>query len=456
MESSPDQPVRPLRAGAVLNSGGQIVVAASGALSTVAVARLLGPGGAGAYAIALSLLTILTSFGAAGLDAGITYFVGSGRWAPWAAFVRTQAAALGLGLAMVGVGLLARLAAPSAFAGLDTDLVLIALIGMPFALSWLYSASLAVALSRYEAYVAFPVIQAVAMVAAVTALCAAIDLKGAVIGLAASQAVAAAAGIAWAFRNVRPLERRPSSEGIVAEALRFGMKTYPANVLALLNFRLDLLLLNALATTADVGLYSVAVSVTSVMWLLPRALSSVVFPRVAQLSAGDSREERDHREMVEEKSVRHVVLITVLVAAVLALALVGLVKPVYGDDFGDAVVLGLILLPGVSLLGVGNVLFATILGRGRPAYSLYSSLIATPLTMALYLALIPPFDATGAALASTASYTLTFLLAVHYYRRATGRSVLPLLVPGRDELRDYGRALRDVRVRLGLSASGRS
>ena len=84
-------------------------------------------------------------------------------------------------------------------------------------------------------------------------------------------------------------ERCPVVEHVgLRAAMRFGSKTYPANVLQFLNFRLDLFLLNALATTADVGRYSVAVSVTSVMWLLPRALSAVVFPRVAHLSAGEA------------------------------------------------------------------------------------------------------------------------------------------------------------------------
>ena len=231
-------------------------------------------------------------------------------------------------------------------------------------------------------------------------------------------------------------------------------------MLSLINYRLDFFLLNALATTADVGRYSVAVSVTSVMWLLPRALSSVLFPRVVQLSSSDSGADREHRDMVEMKGVRHVALITVAVAVLVALALLGLVTLVYGSDFEDSVELGLILLPGVSLLGIGNVLFATILGRGHPSYSLYASLMATPVTVLLYVLLIPGLDATGAALASTLSYTLSFLLAVFYYRRATGRSVLPLLVPGPGRAASYGRALRDIRARLGrggaISASGKS
>jgi O-antigen/teichoic acid export membrane protein len=448
VEASGQPPVRRLRAGAVLNAGGQAVAAVAGALTTVVVARMLGPDGAGAFAIALTLLALLTTVGAAGLDAGITYLVGSGAWSPWRAFLRAQAAAAVLGLIAAALGVLARLLVPEAFEGLDSDVVLIAVAGVPFALSWLYASSVAVAMSRYEAYVALPVVQSAAMLAGVALLCALDDLRGAVIGLAISQALAAAAGIAWGSGRVRRAGGDGGDGGGLRPAFRFGVRTYPANVLQFLNFRLDLFLLNALATTADVGRYSVAVSVTSVMWLLPRALSAVVFPRVAHLSS-EAAADSEHRDMVEEKSVRHVVAITVVVALALALALVGLVELVYGSDFEEAIVLGLILLPGVSLLGIGNVLFATILGRGHSKYSLYSSLIATPVTMVLYVALIPSLDAAGAALASTLSYALSFALAVVYYRRVTGRAVLPLLVPGRDELRDYARALADVRTRLG-------
>ena len=448
MELTGGQPLRPLRAGAVLSTGGQVVVAVSGALAMVVVARLLGPDGAGAYAIAISLTMLLVTLGSAGLDAGITYYVGSGRWAPWPAFVRAQLAAAVLGAAAAALGLTARLVAPAAFEGLSIGLVLVVVAGTPFALSWLFSSNVAVGLSRYELYVALPVTQSTGMLAAVAALCALDGLRGAIVGLTASQVAAATLGVVWALRAL------PSRAGAAREdlglrtALVYGSRTYPANLLQFLNFRLDLFLLNALATTADVGRYSVAVSVTSVMWLLPRALSAVVFPRVAHLSAGEAEPDRVHRDMVEEKSVRHVVLITIVMALLVAGGLVGLVTLVYGAAFQDAIGLGLILLPGVSLLAIGNVLFATILGRGRPGYSLWSALIATPLTIGLYVLLIPSLEATGAALASTLSYTLSFLLAAYFYRRATGRPVLPLLVPTGDDLRDYVRALADIRSRL--------
>jgi O-antigen/teichoic acid export membrane protein len=173
--------------------------------------------------------------------------------------------------------------------------------------------------------------------------------------------------------------------------------------------------------------------VATLLWLLPEALSEVVYPRVARLSSADDEATRD---MVEAKSLRHVSLVVALGTVVLAAVLELLIVPVFGETFRPAVNLGLILLPGACAIGISTVLAATVVGRGHPRYSLYGALITTPLTIAMYVVLIPWLHATGAALASTLSYLATFILFSYFYRRVTERRVLPLLVPTRSELGD--------------------
>ena len=93
------------------------------------------------------------------------------------------------------------------------------------------------------------------------------------------------------------------------------------------------------------------------------------------------------------------------------LALLFLVVPLFGAEFAPATDLGLILVPGAAAIGIAGTLSSSIVGRGKPSYSLYSALIVTPVTIGLYLWLIPSLDATGAALASTISYCLSFVVA---------------------------------------------
>lgn len=93
---------------------------------------------------------------------------------------------------------------------------------------------------------------------------------------------------------------------------------------------------------------------------------------------------------------------------------------------------------------------AVLTGRGFPRYALYNTAIATPITLALYLVLIPSLHATGAALASTISYLISVLLCCAFFRVATAIGLREALVPGRADLTDYLDALRMVRARMAL------
>lgn len=441
MTSQPDQepgpPRRPLTGGAVMSATSRIAVAVTGAATTILVARLLGAGGAGRYAVAQTLILLLTVATTLGVEHGIAYYVSSGRWDAASAYRASQRVALATGVAGAALGVLARLAVPSAFAGLSVATTAVAAGALPFALSWFYATYVALARDRYEAYALPPALQSTLALALVALLGALAGVPGAVAGFALAHALTA---IVVAVQARRALPHAPGdSAGDEARqlrrAIRFGVKGYASNALQMLNYRLDLFVLAAVGTAADVGHYAIAVAVTTVMWLLPSALSDVLFPRIAALSA--TPEGAEARAFVEAKSFRHTVLVVAATTLALALALLLLVVPVYGPQFRPAVDLGLILLPGVALIGLSGTLSATFVGRGHPGYALAITGIVTPLTIVLYVVLIPALHAPGAALASSISYAATFLLVAVFYRRITGRSVLAIALPTRSELADY-------------------
>ena len=334
----------------------------------------------------------------------------------------------GLLAAVVGVAL--RLLIPSAFAGLPVWLVAVVVSAVPFVLAWTYQSYVALAIDRYEAFVLPPLAQSCLVLALVIPGAIMFALNGAVVGMTIACVAVGAGAMLWAWRRL-PFRADPSGEPPLRRAVVFGIKGFAANALQLVNYRLDLFILAAVASTATVGVYAVAVAATSVVGLLPAALSDVLFPRVAQL---DARDERQQLELIETRSLRFGSLVVTAAALGVAAALALLVVPIYGEEFRDAIELGLILLPGVSLLGIASIFGATIVGRGKPIYSLYALLMTTPMTVVLYAILIPMFDANGAALASTLSYSLTFLLLSGYYRRATGRSPFPYLTPTHAEI----------------------
>ena len=430
----PDSPLRPMTGGAVMAAASRFTVAATGAATTIFVARMLGPEGTGGFAIALTLVLLLTVACSLGIEHGVAYYVASGRWAPRDALRVTLRVAVLAGAVGAALCVLARLALPSAFGGLSVASTAVAALALPFALTWFYVSFVGLAIDRYEAYVLPPALQSALAMVLVVALVLVADLPGAVVGMTIAHVLVALAAVLWAVRRLPARDTTtPPEPGQLRRALSFGARGYGANALMLLSTRVDLLFLSVVATTAAVGHYAVAIAVTAVLWLVPSALSDVLFPRIAALSASG---EREFRAFVEDKSLRHTVLLVLLALPVLIGPLLLLVVPIYGAAFRPAIELALILLPGVALMGVTGVLSATIVGRGRPEYSLYTALIVTPLTLAAYALLIPALDASGAALAKSLSYALNFALTVFFYRRVTGSGAIAQFVPTRAELRE--------------------
>ncbi len=426
-------PLRPMTGGAVMGVASRVTVAATGAATTIFVARLLGPEGTGGFAIALTLLLMLTVACSLGVEHGIAYYTAGGRWPARDALRAALRVTVVTSAAGVALCMLARVALPDAFGGLSIATTAVAALALPFSLAWMYVSFIGLAIDRYEAYVLPPALQSAIAMALVVVLAIAFGLPGAVVGMAAAHVVVALGAIRWARRRLPARPDAPAQPGRLREAIAFGAKGYGANALAMLNARVDLLILSAVASAAAVGHYAVAIAVTSVMWLVPSALSDVLFPRVAALSASGSDE---LRALVELKSLRHTVLLVVLALPLLTAPLLVLIVPVYGADFRPAIELALILAPGIALMGVSGVMSATIVGRGKPGYALVAALVVTPLTLGAYALLIPALGDTGAALARTLSYAATFALLVWFYRRATGSARLSAFVPTREEIAD--------------------
>jgi len=431
---------RRLASGAFAALSAQVCALAATTVTSVAIARLLGPSGTGAVALVINLIGMGTLLFGLGMRSGIIYELNSGTWPLRTAARQTALTAVTLGAIGAGVVLaLHALTRDSVLAGLSGLTAAAAAAALPFAVAILYTGGIALARERYEAYAVLQVLPTVATLVLAVGLAIAFDVPGAAVGIAAATAITAVVGWVWLWRYAAAVDRpdAPDAGGHLRRARRFGIQAWGGDVLQFLNYRIDLFILNSFAVIADVGVYSVAVTLTSLAWVLPNALTTVLFPRAASLEAATrsgaiSQEEAD---LTAVRGARQTIILLVPSAIVPLLLLFLAVPLLYGHRFSHSIVLGLILLPGVLVIGLGKALSAVTTGRGHPRYALYLSLVSFPLTAALYLALIPPWGATGAAVASTVSYTLTTLVAWVFYRRVTGLR-FRTLIPGREDLRE--------------------
>jgi O-antigen/teichoic acid export membrane protein len=430
--------------GILFTAGSQGINAVAGALATYAVARSLGPAGTGAYTAASTLLAMLLPLSVLGLNVGIAYYVSQGRWSPFDALTDIGFASLFLGAAAGLVGIAAWAIVPDAFRGLDLGLVALVVVSLPAALYWGLAACVALAVGRYPASGAPAAGCAILTLGLTIALTVADGVSGSVIAIAAGQLTTATGMLIWSIRRRDepgwpPRDRTSSRSYRLLRATRFGFPVYMSQALQVLNNRLDLFLVIGFAGAAAGGRYGVALSLTAALLLVPRAVSMVLMPRLAQRSGGVDAEAG--RRLTERRAIRHVVILTTLAGLGLLLFLVLLVPLLYGSAFEQTVTLGLILVPGAAALGLAETLSASVVARGHNQCARVVAVAVTPVTVLLYVAVIPILHATGAAVASSVSYMFTFAMWAHFYRRHVDPKLARTMTPSLAEIRDYRQSL---------------
>jgi stage V sporulation protein B len=187
----------------------------------------------------------------------------------------------------------------------------------------------------------------------------------------------------------------------------YGVTQMMAVTPATLNAYLDQLVLSVTVPPADLGRYSIAVSITLLPAPLVSAIGYVLLPRLAaeNVSTAGSRQLQ-----------RNAVLISAGLATVilvpLALAAPWLVPFVFGPTYRAAVPLVWILTPGGIFLCCSQVVGNLLRGRGRQMMVARAEGAAVIVTLAMLAALIPVLGVTGAAIASTVPYgiSLTVML----------------------------------------------
>jgi len=418
--------------------GGQLAYLLLALPASVLLARLLGPEGKGAADLALLLPTLVTLFANFGFGYAGSYLVGSRRFPP-GEIIATMVS-LWLLMAALLTPAYACLAAFGLLAPLaphvGRSLLLLGALGIPLGLGRQILGSLLLGLQRFIAYNSVQVLFGGASLVGVVGFVwlASLGPGGGVAASVTAQLVCVLY-VLFMLRGAWPGYPRLNG-GILREAVWYGARGQVGDILQFFNYRLDVILLGHFRSLAEVGLYTLAVSLAELLWYIPHASALVVLPRTAA-----SQAEARHLTPLVFRMTWALTFLGALVVAGLARPLI---RMVYGEAFLGSLGPFLILLPGVVCLGGAKVLSADLGGRGAPGYNSIGALVSLVVTVILDLALIPGRGASGAALASSLAYATTLVYTYAIYAKLTRMPTWGLLRFGRSDLH----ALRDTFARL--------
>ena len=234
------------------------------------------------------------------------------------------------------------------------------------------------------------------------------------------------AGLAWLAVLLRRAERprdgapepqpaRPTGR-LVGEFWRFTGPRGLAAVFQTTSLWVNTLLIGALRSTADAGVYAAASRYLTVAAMVAVAIRQVLAPKVSELLA---RRSTERAAAVYQTTTAWLVAINWPIYLALII-FGGPLLAVFGRDFADGQVV-LVVLAAAMLVAtsVGPVDVVLLMG-GRSSWNLINTVVSLGANLALNVALIPRYGLAGAAVASGVGTLLNNLLPLGQVWRSMG------------------------------------
>ena len=396
--------------------GRQVGATLIGLLSQILIARFYGPAGNGIIAVALLLPTTLATFLNLGITPANVYFVASSQVSLRKAWYTTVRLGGLICLAGMAIGIAAIQLRPQWFTGVP-----------PLAL-WLAMATFPPSLfaglidGLFQAQQNFKVFNRLGLLLPIVQLA----LVGCLVGfrvrdpswVIASQLLSCVTLLVIGLRLLRgQLATRPSlfPSTYKWQALSYGYRAHLGNIVQFLNYKADIFLVNLFLGPTATGFYVVAVNIAERLWLLSQATSSVILPRLSELSNDPSR-----RDQLTPLLARWMLASSAIAALMAAIAVPALIPVAFGSRYSQSIISFLSLLPGIALLSGSRVLANDIAARGKPELNMALAIVVLVVNVFGNIFLIPRLGVAGAALSTSISYSIDFALRLCLHHRFTG------------------------------------
>lgn len=232
------------------------------------------------------------------------------------------------------------------------------------------------------------------------------------------------------LHHIKPLLTQRSDEGSGLKAIiKFSVPCYFGNLTQYLNYRLDVFIVSYFIGTVGLGLYSLAVSIGQMIWLISTAFATALLPMIAS-----SPDNKPTRNVERTAQISRLTLLASCISAIGLACLSPLIPWVYGESFRQSILPLLWILPGIVLFTTVNILASYFAGIGKPKINLYVAMVSVIFTILLDLLLIPWLGIIGASITSTISYSLSAILSLVLFVRETHISLDRVLIVKREDL----------------------
>ncbi|CAM4280376.1 flippase [Paenibacillus tarimensis] len=247
--------------------------------------------------------------------------------------------------------------------------------------------------------------------------------KWGVMGAAVTQLLMAVFTLLYSIRALKEIPFGIHYNGpIIRSMITRGFSFALALFVLQLNYRFDVLILEAYTNVTEVGIYSVGTNIAEVIWQVPAAIGLILFSKGANASREQDSIDRTTR------LIRLLVPVLIVCGALFWIFAPVIITALYGQAFAASATVIRYIMPGILSFVIVKLLHSEISGRGYPLFSLNVSIVSLLINVGMNLLLIPKYGAIGASISSATSYTFAGLLFLILYTRREKLKLRHILV----------------------------
>jgi O-antigen/teichoic acid export membrane protein len=386
----------------------RVTLTAIGILTSVMIARLLGPEARGIYGAAIVLGSIGAQFGNFGLHVSNTFYVAKHR-SMLPVLLSNSLCVSAAGGGSISLVLLLLFKMRPAWAPVNGGVLRMVLALIPVTLGGLLMQNLLLGIQQVKWFNLVDVAgRGVTVVVCGTAALLFRSLKAEqVVGIALLSTLVTfllAAGRVLFITRRLP---RPDLT-LLRSHVSYGIRPYVSCLSAYAVLKIDVLMVKNMAGNAAAGYYSLASNMTDFIYMLPAVVAMMLFPALSSTADPGQRWNRARKTLA---GVTAMMVLIALCAAVVAKPLTGFA---YGKEFLPAVPSFLVLCCAIVFYGANNVVSTYFASCGQPWFTVWIWPASALLNIGLNLYCIARWGIVGAAISSLVTYSMLFLVQYGY------------------------------------------
>lgn len=389
----------------------RILIIIIGLITSIIIARNLGPDGRGILTIATTIGALGIQFGNMGLHSSNTYYVARDKKLLSILATNSLLISFIIGGFQTIIMVIIFNCYPQ-LAPINGSILILSLLWIPFGLSYLLMQNLLIGIDEVYKYnkidlfskIVGTIFLGVIIITKIASV-EIIFLSNFIV------LVMSVIWILWELRNKSKTFSKPSLK-IFKKCFRYGIKAYIAALFAFMVLKIDMFMVKSMLGNEQVGYYSIAVSLADMVYMLPTIVGSLIFPK---LSAMNSEKEKIKYTRKCVKNFLWIFLVFVIIGSIFAKPAIVLL---YGKEFYPSVSCFIYLMPGIFALSVNTLYMNYFASIGMPMITIYSTVTATIINVLLNIKFIRMYGVNGASISASISY-ICMLVFSYFYIKST-------------------------------------